>query len=92
MATKYRRRRRPGTREAPPPPPPPKPGFLVVRGTVTEVLPNALSRVELETGHTVLAKVAGKMRLHKIRILAGDAVNVELTPYDLTKGRIIYRY
>lgn len=64
----------------------------MVRGNVTEVLPNALCRVQLESGHTVLAAVAGRMRLHKIRILAGDSVNVELTPYDLTKGRIIYRY
>lgn len=90
MAAPYRRR--PVKREAPPPPPPPKPGFLVVRGTVIEILPNAQSRVQLETGHEVRATLAGRMRLHKIRILAGDGVNVELTPYDLTKGRIIYRF
>ncbi len=85
-------RRRPVKRAPPPPPPPPKPGFLVVRGSVTEVLPNALCRVALDTGHTVMAQVSGRLRMHRIRILAGDAVNVELTPYDLTKGRIVYRY
>jgi translation initiation factor IF-1 len=60
-------------------------------GTVTEVLPNTTFRVKLENGHEVLAYVSGKMRKNYIRILKGDTVTVELTPYDLTKGRIIYR-
>jgi translation initiation factor IF-1 len=62
-----------------------------VEGTVTEALPNAVFRVELENGHRVLAHVSGRMRMHFIRILPGDAVTVELSPYDLTKGRIVYR-
>ena len=61
-------------------------------GTVTEPLPNAMFRVELENGHLVLAHISGKMRMHYIRILPGDKVQVELTPYDLTRGRITYRY
>ena len=61
-------------------------------GTVTQVLPNTTFRVELENGHKVLAYVAGKMRKHYIRILQGDRVSVELSPYDLTRGRITYRY
>ena len=61
-------------------------------GTVTEVLPNAMFRVELENGHHILAHTSGKMRKHRIRVLAGDRVNVEMTPYDLTKGRITFRY
>ncbi len=60
-------------------------------GTVTEALPNAVFRVELENGHRVLAHVSGRMRMHFIRILPGDAVTVELSPYDLSKGRIVYR-
>ena len=64
---------------------------ITVEGTVTEALPNAMFRVELENGHMVLAHVSGKMRMHFIRILPGDTVTVELNPYDLTKGRITYR-
>lgn len=64
---------------------------IEVEGTVIEPLPNAYFRVELPNGHRVLAHVSGKMRMHFIRILPGDKVIVELTPYDLTKGRIIYR-
>ena len=62
-----------------------------VEGRVTEALPNAVFRVELENGHKVLAHVSGKMRMHFIRILPGDQVTVELSPYDLAKGRIVYR-
>ena len=64
---------------------------IEVEGTVLEVLPNARFRVELENGHKVLAHISGKMRMHYIRILAGDKVKMELSPYDLTKGRITYR-
>lgn len=60
-------------------------------GTVIEALPNAMFRVEIENGHKVLAYVSGKMRTHFIRILPGDKVKIELSPYDLTKGRITYR-
>jgi translation initiation factor IF-1 len=63
-----------------------------VEGVVIEPLPNAMFRVELENGHKVLAHVAGKMRMNWIRILPGDKVTVELSPYDLTRGRIVYRY
>ncbi|HHM23631.1 MAG TPA: translation initiation factor IF-1 [Bacteroidetes bacterium] len=63
-----------------------------VDGTIVETLPNAMFRVELENGHKVLAHVSGKMRMHFIKILPGDKVTVELSPYDLTRGRIIYRY
>ena len=63
-----------------------------VEGTVIEPLPNAMFRVELENGHKVLAHISGKMRMHFIKILPGDKVTVELSPYDLTRGRIIYRY
>ena len=63
-----------------------------VEGTVIEALPNAMFRVELESGHVVLAHVSGKMRMHFIRILPGDRVTVELSPYDLKRGRVIYRY
>ncbi|HFE52366.1 MAG TPA: translation initiation factor IF-1 [Bacteroidetes bacterium] len=65
---------------------------ITVDGTVVETLPNAMFRVELENGHQVLAHISGKMRMHFIRILPGDKVTVELSPYDLTRGRIIYRY
>jgi translation initiation factor IF-1 len=65
---------------------------IEVEGTVLEPLPNAMFRVELETGHKVLAHISGKMRMHFIRILPGDKVTVELSPYDLTRGRIIYRF
>ena len=62
-----------------------------MEGTVTEALPNAVFRVELENGHRVMAHVSGRMRMHFIRILPGDRVSVELSPYDLMKGRIVYR-
>jgi translation initiation factor IF-1 len=65
---------------------------LQIEGTVQENLPNAMFRVELQNGHTVLAHVSGKMRMHFIRILPGDKVTVELSPYDLTRGRIVYRF
>ena len=65
---------------------------IVLEGTVTEAQPNAMFSVELENGHEVLAHISGKMRMHYIRILPGDRVQVELTPYDLTRGRITYRY
>ena len=64
---------------------------IEMQGTVVETLPNTMFRVELENGHVVMAHISGKMRKHYIRILTGDAVTVELTPYDLTKGRITYR-
>ena len=64
---------------------------IELSGKVVETLPGAMFRVELENGHTILAHVAGKMRKHYIRIVPGDSVTVELTPYDLTKGRITYR-
>ena len=64
---------------------------LTVDGIVKELLPNTMFRVELESGHIVLAHISGKMRLHFIRILPGDTVTMEMTPYDLTKGRITYR-
>lgn len=70
----------------------PKEDAIVLEGTITESLPNAMFRVELENGHQVLAHISGKMRMHYIRILPGDKVQVELTPYDLTRGRITYRY
>ncbi len=64
---------------------------ITVEGTVVETLPNAMFRVELENGHRILAHISGKMRMHFIKILPGDRVSVELSPYDLTRGRIIYR-
>ncbi|MBU4485199.1 translation initiation factor IF-1 [bacterium] len=64
---------------------------IVVEGKVVETLPNAMFRVELETGHRILAHVSGKMRMHFIKILPGDTVTIELSPYDLSKGRITYR-
>lgn len=70
----------------------PKEEAIQVDGTVIEPLPNAMFRVELESGHKVLAHISGKMRKHFIRILPGDKVTVELSPYDLTRGRIIYRH
>ena len=66
--------------------------LIEVEGVVTEALPNAMFRVELENGHKVLAHVCGKMRMNFIRILPGDKVKLELSPYDLTRGRITYRY
>jgi translation initiation factor IF-1 len=65
---------------------------IEVEGIVVEPLPNAMFRVELENGHKVLAHISGKMRKHYIRILPGDRVTVELSPYDLNRGRIIFRY
>jgi translation initiation factor IF-1 len=65
---------------------------LVLDGKITEALPNTSFRVELENGHTVLAYLSGKMRKFYIRVLLGDRVRVELSPYDLERGRIIYRY
>jgi len=65
---------------------------IEVEGTVVEPLPNAMFRVEMENGHKVLAHVSGKMRMHRIRILPGDKVTMELSPYDLTRGRITYRF
>ena len=69
-----------------------KESAIEVEGTVLEPLPNAMVRVELENGHKVLANISGKMRLHYIKILPGDKVKVELSPYDLTRGRIVYRH
>ncbi len=65
---------------------------IQVEGKIVEPLPNAMFRVELDNGHKVLAHVSGKMRMHFIRILPGDKVTVELSPYDLTRGRITYRF
>ncbi len=64
---------------------------IKVEGKVVETLPNAMFRVELENKHTILAHISGKMRMHFIKILPGDTVTVELSPYDLTRGRITYR-
>ena len=64
---------------------------IQMNGVVKETLPNTIFRVELENGHTITAHISGKMRKHYIRILTGDSVTVEMTPYDLTKGRIIFR-
>lgn len=66
--------------------------FIEVNGEVAELLPAATFRVILENGHEILAHLSGKMRMFKIRLLPGDKVKVQMTPYDLTKGRIIYRY
>ena len=65
---------------------------IELEGTVIEALPNAMFRVQLENGHIVLAHISGKMRMHYIRILPGDRVVIEMTPYDLERGRIIYRH
>ena len=69
----------------------PKEEQIEMDGTVVDTLPNTMFRVELENGHVVTAHISGKMRKHYIRILTGDTVTVELTPYDLSKGRITYR-
>ena len=69
-----------------------KEGVIEVQGAVLETLPNAMFRVQLESGHKILAHISGKMRMHFIRILPGDKVTVELSPYDLTRGRITYRF
>ena len=70
----------------------PKEDHIEMEGTVVDTLPNTMFRVELENGHVVLAHISGKMRRHFIRILRGDKVTVELSPYDLTRGRLIYRF
>jgi translation initiation factor IF-1 len=69
-----------------------KEDLIEFSGTVTELLPNAMFRVKLDNEHEVLAHTSGKMRKNRIRVLAGDRVNVEMTPYDLTKGRITFRF
>ncbi len=69
-----------------------KDGVIEIEGTIVEALPNAMFRVELSNGHKVLAHISGKMRQHYIRILPEDRVVVELSPYDLTRGRIVFRY
>jgi translation initiation factor IF-1 len=70
----------------------PKKDAIIVEGKILEALPNAMFRVELSNGHAIMAHVSGKMRMHFIRILAGDKVTIEMSPYDLTKGRIILRH
>ena len=69
-----------------------KDGVIEFEGVVSELLPNAMFRVTLENDHQILAHTSGKMRKNRIRVLAGDKVNVEMTPYDLTKGRITFRH
>ena len=69
----------------------PKEDLIEAEGMVKESLPNAMFRVELENGHVILAQISGKMRMHCIRIMEGDKVKVEISPYDLTRGRITYR-
>ena len=69
-----------------------KQDFIAFKGKVTELLPNAMFRVKLENNHEILAHTAGKLRKNRIRVLTGDNVLVEVTPYDLTKGRIIFRF
>jgi translation initiation factor IF-1 len=69
-----------------------KQGPIKIDGVVTETLPNATFKVKLDNDHQILAHISGKMRMHFIKILVGDKVSVELSPYDLTKGRITYRY
>ena len=69
-----------------------KDGVIEVEGSVVEALPNAMFRVELDNGHIITAHISGKMRMHYIKILPGDKVKVEMSPYDLTKGRISFRY
>jgi translation initiation factor IF-1 len=69
----------------------PKEDAIEVEGTVVETLPNAMFRVKLDNGHRVLAHISGKMRMHFIKILPGDRVTIELSPYDFNRGRIIYR-
>ncbi|MDD5566846.1 MAG: translation initiation factor IF-1 [Patescibacteria group bacterium] len=68
-----------------------KPGFIEAKGVVDELLPNATFKVVLENGHLVLAHLSGRMRLNRIKILPGDRVSLEMTPYDLSKARIVYR-
>lgn len=66
--------------------------FLEMKGVVRELLPSTMFKVELENGHTILAHLSGKMRMNKIKLLPGDEVKMQISPYDLTKGRIIYRF
>lgn len=68
-----------------------KEDLIQFQGTIIEVLPNAMFRVELENGHVILAHTSGRMRKNRIRVLMGDQVTVEMTPYDLTKGRVVFR-
>ena len=70
----------------------PKEDISEIQGSVLETLPNAMFRVQLDNGHKILAHISGKMRMHFIRILPGDKVTVEMSPYDLTRGRITYRF
>ena len=70
----------------------PKEDLIEIQGSVLETLPNAMFRVKLDNGHKILAHISGKMRMHFIRILPGDKVTVEMSPYDLTRGRITYRF
>jgi translation initiation factor IF-1 len=69
-----------------------KQGPITMDGAITDTLPNAMFRVKLDNGHEILAVISGKMRMHYIKILVGDKVTVEMSPYDLSKGRITYRY
>ena len=69
-----------------------KQDVIVINGTVEKALPNAMFRVRFDNGHEILATISGKMRMHYIKILVGDKVTVEMSPYDLSRGRIIYRY
>jgi len=69
-----------------------KQGPITMDGVITDTLPNAMFRVKLDNGHEILAVISGKMRMHYIKILVGDKVTIELSPYDLSKGRITYRY
>ena len=69
-----------------------KDDIIKMAGVVTEVLPSAMFRIQLENQHTILATIAGKLRQHNIRILLGDLVDVEMSPYDLTRGRVVYRH
>ncbi|MBO8479105.1 MAG: translation initiation factor IF-1 [Bacteroidetes bacterium] len=70
----------------------PKQSSIELEGVITETLPNAMFKVELENGHVIIAHISGKMRMNYIKILPGDRVKVEMSPYDLTKGRISFRY
>ena len=70
----------------------PKEDIIEIQGSVLETLPNAMFRVQLDNGHKILAHISGKMRMHCIRILPGDKVTVEMSPYDLSRGRITYRF
>ncbi len=87
-----RRRKKKKGKDENRPEPAPKEDTIEVDGLIVETLPNAMFRVEIEGGHKVLAHISGRMRMHFIRILPGDSVKVELSPYDLTRGRITSRY